>query len=66
MVQCSGQISSSDLQAEHWADYHNQFYSGFGTLFPDDEYIAIVEFGVGLAPNRLVATTLTNPSLGYG
>lgn len=46
--------------------YNAQFYSGFGSLFPDDQYIDIVEFGMGLDPNRLVATTLTNPSNGFG
>ncbi|KAJ7281926.1 endo-beta-N-acetylglucosaminidase [Mycena rebaudengoi] len=46
--------------------YNAQFYSGFGTFFPDDEYISIVEFGYGLDPSRLVATTLTNPLDGGG
>lgn len=44
--------------------YNAQFYSGFGSIFPDDQYISIVNFG--LDPNRLVATTLTNPANGDG
>ncbi|KAF9460654.1 endo-beta-N-acetylglucosaminidase [Collybia nuda] len=44
--------------------YNAQFYSGFGSIFPDQQYIDIVEFG--LDPSRLVALTLTNPDLGQG
>lgn len=46
--------------------YHAQFYSGFGTVFPDDQYINITQFGTGLDPSRLVATVLTNDADGYG
>jgi len=46
--------------------YNAQFYSGFGSVFPDDQYIDIVQFGYGLDPSRLVATTLTNPDDGFG
>ncbi|KAJ6624955.1 endo-beta-N-acetylglucosaminidase [Mycena sp. CBHHK59/15] len=46
--------------------YNAQFYSGFGSVFPDTQYISIVEFGDGLDPSRLVATTLTNPEDGFG
>lgn len=46
--------------------YNAQFYSGFGTLFPDSQYIDIVNFGSGLNPNRLVASVLTNPANGGG
>lgn len=35
--------------------YNAQFYSGFGTFFPDDQYINITKFGPGLDPSRLVA-----------
>ncbi|KAJ7782658.1 endo-beta-N-acetylglucosaminidase [Mycena metata] len=34
--------------------YNAQFYSGFGTLFPDTQYIGIIN--AGWDPNRLVAT----------
>jgi len=46
--------------------YNAQFYSGFGSFFPDDLYLGIVNFGNGLDPSRLVATTLTNPIDGFG
>ncbi|KAJ7496900.1 endo-beta-N-acetylglucosaminidase, partial [Mycena latifolia] len=46
--------------------YNAQFYSGFGTLFPDTQYINIVNFGSGLDPNRLVASVLTSPANGNG
>ncbi|KAJ6589877.1 endo-beta-N-acetylglucosaminidase [Mycena vulgaris] len=46
--------------------YNAQFYSGFGTLFPDTQYIDIVNFGTGLDPNRLVASVLTSPENGSG
>jgi hypothetical protein len=46
--------------------YNAQFYSGFGFFFPDDMYLDIVNFGRGLDPSRLVATTLTNPDDGSG
>ncbi|KAJ7599560.1 endo-beta-N-acetylglucosaminidase, partial [Mycena floridula] len=46
--------------------YNAQFYSGFGSLFPDTQYISIVNYGPGLSPAKLVAGTLTNPSLGGG
>ncbi|KAJ7502988.1 endo-beta-N-acetylglucosaminidase [Mycena galericulata] len=48
--------------------YNAQFYSGFGSLFPDTQYIDIVnDFGdSGLDPNRLVASVLTSPANGDG
>ncbi|KAJ7355668.1 endo-beta-N-acetylglucosaminidase [Mycena albidolilacea] len=46
--------------------YNAQFYSGFGTFFPDDMYLEIVNFGKGLHPSRLVATTFTSPDEGFG
>jgi hypothetical protein len=46
--------------------YNAQFYSGFGSFFPDDQYIEIVEFGKGLDPEKLVATSLTSPDDGFG
>ncbi|KAF7356903.1 S5A-REDUCTASE domain-containing protein [Mycena venus] len=46
--------------------YNAQFYSGFGTFFPTDMYIEIVNFGKGLHPSRLVATTFTSPDEGFG
>ncbi|KAJ7460649.1 glycoside hydrolase family 18 protein [Mycena latifolia] len=50
----------------HISWYNAQFYSGFGSFFPDDMYLDIVAFGRGLHPSRLVATTLTNPDAGFG
>ncbi|KAJ7668669.1 endo-beta-N-acetylglucosaminidase [Mycena polygramma] len=44
--------------------YNVQFYSGFGTLFPDTQYINIVNFGFD--PNRVVASVLTSPANGGG
>jgi len=44
--------------------YNAQFYSGFGTFFPDDMYLEIVNNG--LDPSRLVATTFTSPDEGFG
>ncbi|KAK7031427.1 S5A-reductase domain-containing protein [Favolaschia claudopus] len=46
--------------------YNAQFYSGFGSFFPDDLYLEIVNFGSGIHPNRLVATTFTSPDEGFG
>ncbi|KAJ7169062.1 endo-beta-N-acetylglucosaminidase [Mycena crocata] len=46
--------------------YNAQFYSGFGTFFPDTQYIKIIDFGSGLDPNRLVASVLTSPDNGGG
>jgi len=46
--------------------YNAQFYSGFGSFFPDDQYLEIVKFGKGLDPSRLVATTVTNPADAFG
>ncbi|KAJ6485823.1 endo-beta-N-acetylglucosaminidase [Mycena sanguinolenta] len=46
--------------------YNAQFYSGFGEFFPDDLYLEIVNFGTGLDPSRLVATTFTSPEEGFG
>jgi len=44
--------------------YNAQFYSGFGSVFPDDQYINITQYGFGAS--RLVATTLTNEDDGFG
>ncbi|KAJ7935149.1 endo-beta-N-acetylglucosaminidase, partial [Mycena leptocephala] len=44
--------------------YNVQFYSGFGTLFPDTQYINIINFGWD--PNRVVASVLTSPADGRG
>ncbi|KAL1735509.1 glycoside hydrolase family 18 protein [Schizophyllum commune] len=47
--------------------YNAQFYSGFGSIFPDDQYVSIVEHADGVfPPEKVVASTLTNPSLGGG
>jgi len=46
--------------------YNAQFYSGFGTVFPDDQYINITQYGMGLDSSRLVAGVLTNPDNGGG
>ncbi|KAJ7173745.1 endo-beta-N-acetylglucosaminidase [Mycena filopes] len=49
--------------------YNAQFYSGFGSFFPDQMYLDIVSTGPGkngLHPSRLVATTLTDESEGFG
>ncbi|KAJ7072673.1 endo-beta-N-acetylglucosaminidase [Mycena amicta] len=45
--------------------YNAQFYSGFGTISPDTQYINIVNFA-GLDPSRLVAGVLTSPANGGG
>ncbi|KAJ6593464.1 endo-beta-N-acetylglucosaminidase [Mycena capillaripes] len=44
--------------------YNVQFYSGFGSLFPDTQYINIINFGWD--PNRVVASVLTSPANGGG
>ncbi|KAF8178652.1 glycoside hydrolase family 18 protein [Mycena galopus ATCC 62051] len=44
--------------------YNVQFYSGFGSLFPDTDYIDIINFGYD--PNRVVASVLTSPANGGG
>ncbi|KAJ6512743.1 endo-beta-N-acetylglucosaminidase [Mycena sanguinolenta] len=44
--------------------YNVQFYSGFGSLFPDSQYINIINFGYD--PNRVVASVLTSPDNGGG
>ncbi|KAF7351109.1 Endo-beta-N-acetylglucosaminidase [Mycena sanguinolenta] len=44
--------------------YNVQFYSGFGSLFPDTQYIDIINFGYD--PNRVVASVLTSPANGGG
>ncbi|TBU27847.1 endo-beta-N-acetylglucosaminidase [Dichomitus squalens] len=67
-----GNLSGFDyIQLEHnigdlisW--YNAQFYSGFGTFFPDDQYIDIVNYDQGIDPPRLTALVLTNPSNGGG
>ncbi|KAK1220321.1 hypothetical protein PQX77_016916 [Marasmius sp. AFHP31] len=67
-----GNISGFDyIDLEHnlgryinW--YNAQFYSGFGTFFPEQEYIDVIEYGQGINPDRVVALVLTNPENGYG
>ncbi|KAK7057578.1 endo-beta-N-acetylglucosaminidase [Favolaschia claudopus] len=44
--------------------YNVQFYSGFGSLFPDTQYINIINSG--FEPNRVVASVLTSPANGGG
>jgi chitinase len=64
--------------------YNAQFYSGFGSIFPEDQCklplsvscsllcsrcldVRITNYANGLfPPNKVVASVLTNPSLGYG
>ncbi|KAF9460653.1 endo-beta-N-acetylglucosaminidase [Collybia nuda] len=46
--------------------YNAQFFSGFGSIDPPQQYIDIVEYQNGLSPSRLVAVTLTNPDNGGG
>ena len=46
--------------------YNAQFYSGFGTFFPADQYEAIIDYEQGIDPARVTATVLTNPSNGFG
>ncbi|KAJ7350526.1 glycoside hydrolase family 18 protein [Mycena albidolilacea] len=44
--------------------YNAQFYSGFGSIFPDNQYISIIDRGFD--PNRVVAAVLTSPANGGG
>lgn len=65
--------------------YNAQFYSGFGSIFPEDQCklalgvsppvrlmcvapdVRITNYANGLfPPNKVVASVLTNPNLGYG
>lgn len=47
--------------------YNAQFYSGFGSVFPDDQYINITQYHGGIFhPRRLVAGVLTNGDDGSG
>ncbi|THU87071.1 endo-beta-N-acetylglucosaminidase [Dendrothele bispora CBS 962.96] len=46
--------------------YNAQFYSGFGTFFPEDQYVKIIEFDQGIDPSRVTAVVLTNPDNGSG
>ena len=46
--------------------YNAQFYSGFGTFFPEDQYVRIIEYEQGIDPARVTALVLTNPSNGFG
>lgn len=68
----SGNLSGFDyIQLEesignHISWYNAQFYSGFGYIYPDDQYIDIVNYGTGLDPSRLVATSLTSSANGGG
>ena len=51
----------------HLIDWYNaQFYSGFGTFFPEDQYVRIIEYEQGIDPARVTALVLTNPSNGFG
>ncbi|KIY65459.1 endo-beta-N-acetylglucosaminidase [Cylindrobasidium torrendii FP15055 ss-10] len=58
-----------DLEANmgQYIDFYNaQFYSGFGTFFPEDQYISIIEYDQGIDPGRVTATVLTNAANGGG
>nr|ACV60538.1 endo-beta-N-acetylglucosaminidase [Flammulina velutipes]ACY01407.1 endo-beta-N-acetylglucosaminidase [Flammulina velutipes] len=56
-----------EAEAGHLIDFYNaQFYSGFGTFFPEDQYVDIIEYEQGIDPSRITATVLTNPQNGYG
>ncbi|KAH9935145.1 endo-beta-N-acetylglucosaminidase [Epithele typhae] len=46
--------------------YNAQFYSGFGTFFPETQYEAIINYDQGIDPARVTATVLTSPNDGYG
>ncbi|KAK7435358.1 hypothetical protein VKT23_019710 [Stygiomarasmius scandens] len=46
--------------------YNAQFYSGFGTFFPEDQYVKIIDFEQGIDPSRVTAIVLTNPDNGWG
>ena len=46
--------------------YNAQFYSGFGSFFPDDQYISIIDYEQGIDPARVTAIVLTNPANGGG
>ncbi|KAJ7125124.1 glycoside hydrolase family 18 protein [Mycena epipterygia] len=59
-------ITLEQTMGSQIAWYNAQFYSGFGSLFPDSQYIDIIQFGSGLDPNRLVASVLTSPANGGG
>ena len=67
-----GNLSGFDyieLEANMGADiafYNAQFYSGFGTFFPESQYEAIIDYEQGIDPARVTATVLTNPSNGFG
>jgi hypothetical protein len=55
-----------EKEAGHLINWYNaQFYSGFGTFTPDDQYIDMVE-KMNISPNRLVAIVLTSPDNGEG
>ncbi len=58
-----------DLEANmgpHISWYNAQFYSGFGTIFPKDQYDRIIHYEQGIDPSRVTAIVLTNPSNGFG
>ncbi|TFK90246.1 glycoside hydrolase family 18 protein [Polyporus arcularius HHB13444] len=58
-----------DLEANigpHISWYNAQFYSGFGTIFPKDQYDRIINYEQGIDPSRVTAIVLTNPSNGFG
>ncbi|KAF5374395.1 hypothetical protein D9758_004556 [Tetrapyrgos nigripes] len=58
-----------DLEHEmgDYIDWYNfQFYSGFGSFFPEDQYIDIIEYDQGIDASRVTATVLTNPDNGGG
>ncbi|KAJ7772115.1 endo-beta-N-acetylglucosaminidase [Mycena maculata] len=57
-------ITLDQTMGSQIAWYNAQFYSGFGTLFPDTQYIDIVN--AGFSADRLVASVLTNPANGDG
>ncbi|KAJ7270022.1 glycoside hydrolase superfamily [Mycena haematopus] len=57
-------VSLDKAMGAQIAWYNVQFYSGFGSLFPDTQYIDIINFGYD--PNRVVASVLTSPANGGG
>jgi len=59
---------SLERSSSSWISWYNaQFYSGFGSVFPDDQYINITRSSGGIFhPSRLVAGVLTNGEDGSG
>ena len=59
-------ITLEETMGSNISFYNAQFYSGFGTFFPDDQYEAISDYDQGIDPARVTATVLTNPQNGFG